>query len=219
MSNRVVIWLPCGLGDIIFCQKYAAIFTAKNLEVVWPVVDEFRWISAHMHHNFVPLSIFKLKASDEIFDLYSAYTRNPQLGIMYSKYRINNLEFNDWQKYFEFKRNYKKEKVLYENVLGLGENEVFDLLNLTYGTPPNTAQVKLPVKPVNKVVYLQLIPGFTLFDWCLVFERAKNIYTVDSSINFILEKISINKLFVFRRPGGSWSDIDQIFKKDYTKLN
>ena len=38
------------------------------------------------------------------------------------------------------------------------------------------------------VVELQILDGFTLFDWCKVLEKAKKIYTVNTAINYIIDE-------------------------------
>jgi hypothetical protein len=41
------------------------------------------------------------------------------------------------------------------------------------------------------------IPGFSLFDWYLVIEKATEIHTVGTSINYIIELLEIESKNVF----------------------
>jgi hypothetical protein len=45
------------------------------------------------------------------------------------------------------------------------------------------------------------IPGFSLFDWYLVIEKATEIHTVGTSINYIIELLEIESenVFLYKR--------------------
>lgn len=38
---------------------------------------------------------------------------------------------------------------------------------------------------------MDVIDGFTIFDWSKIIENATNIYTVETSFNYIIEKLHI----------------------------
>ncbi len=75
--------------------------------------------------------------------------------------------------------------------------------------------------PVDSIyVEMKYYDGINIFDWCKVIEKAKEIYTIDTSILFIIDKLFQNKIFNHLH---LWSrqldyiDIDGLFKQTYIK--
>ena len=68
---------------------------------------------------------------------------------------------------------------------------------------------------------MQFIKGYSIFDWCKVLENATGIYSMDTCINFFIEKLNLKTKIIeitSRRPG-DWTEIDYIFNKSFTKMN
>ena len=70
------------------------------------------------------------------------------------------------------------------------------------------------------VVELQILDGFTLFDWCKVLEKAKKIYTVNTAINYIIDVLetSYNEYVIYAHDEENVTQIDYLFKKPHTML-
>ena len=70
------------------------------------------------------------------------------------------------------------------------------------------------------VVELQIIEGFTLFDWCKVLEKAKKIYTVNTSINYIIDVLntSCDEYVIYAHDDNNKSQIDYLFLKPHKML-
>ena len=186
MSN-ILLKQAAGIGDIIFCQKIAKILQEQGNKVYWPVLPQLSYIKDYIRCDGLakePGSEYQLLDLDRAHDLIGG-------SLLTSKYRMVNLEWQDWQEHVILERNYKKEKTLFD-VLNL-QNKKFILVNNTFGTPPNIQKYEIPVyNPENlHIVYMDLIEGFNVFDWALVLERAKKIYTIDTSINYITEFLNL----------------------------
>ena len=70
------------------------------------------------------------------------------------------------------------------------------------------------------VVELQILDGFTLFDWCKVLERAKKIYTVNTAINYIIDVLdtSYDEYVIYAHDEENKTQIDYLFNKPHTML-
>ena len=107
--------------------------------------------------------------------------------IMSSKYSMVGLDHSDWQDYFKFERNFDKEDDLYYNVLGLKDDSEFVFINNLYNTDIRDSELLSPENYDLPVVELKIMEGFTLFDWCKVLEKAKSVFTINTSINYLID--------------------------------
>jgi hypothetical protein len=140
--------------------------------------------------------------------------------IMRAKYSLVNMKDDDWQDYFKFKRFQEKEDKLYYDVLGLKDNQEYCFICENIGTGKNDAK-QIQYNGNLPVVKLSFIDGFTLFDWSKVVENASEIYTMDSSISLLMEKLSLkaDKLFLYTRRPGNFSEIDYLYKKNFKMVD
>jgi hypothetical protein len=221
---------PAGLGDIFFTQKIVKSFMDKGHKVIWPVNENFMWLNEYMDDIFVNENTefphknyyggtHPLETEDLIFiPLQEADRHHPDVKIMASKYKMMGMDYSDWLEYFTFKRNSKKEDDLFYNKLGLSDNDEYCLILRNYGSPPNF--LKFPIDYVGdlKVIELDFYDNFTLFDWCKVIENASELHLIDSSINYIIDKLTLktDKLTLYTRRPNNFSEIDYIFKTNYT---
>jgi hypothetical protein len=137
---------------------------------------------------------------------------------MEAKYNFLELDFSDWSDYFTFERNSKRENNLYYNILNLKDDSNYILINRKYGSPPNSVDcTHIDLSKFNEYIELDYIDGINLFDWCKVIENAKEIHTVDTSINYIIDKLSLNsKLELYSRYNpANYIHIQNIFKTKY----
>lgn len=106
---------------------------------------------------------------------------------------------------------------MYYNVLGLKDdseyvffNKYANTKNIKYGGL-NDLSFDLPT------IELEIKEGFTLFDWCKVFENATEIHTVHTSINYVIDKLDIKAKKYFMYQGNHHSDVQYIpFSKNPT---
>lgn len=222
MRNKIIINQPAGLGDIFYTQKIASIFSQKH-DVLWPILDHFMFLKDYLvsEATFIPLSDYKLNTDDIIIDLQNANFKLPELPIMLSKYFICNIDANDWLNYFNFNRNIEKENQLFQD-LNLAEGQEYTLISQNYGSFPNHISKSIDVQhSVGPIIYLIDKPPYTLFDWCKVIEHASILHMVDTSFNYIIEKLTLkaqNMYLYSRHIPSNFFHINYIFKKPWTYI-
>jgi len=232
MDKICLIRQPAGLGDILYTQKIYKDLVSKGYEVVWPVIDEFLWLNDYLDTKFISInSDFPLKEYYNQFYVFNYNNGDLKFiplqdadrlisgeRIMASKYKLYGIESSDWSNYLKFNRNHKKEDKLFYETLGLKDGEEYCLTLRNYGSPPNF--LKFPINYVGnlKIVELDFYEGFTLFDWCKVIENASEMHLIDSSINYIIDLLTLksDRLFLYTRRPNNFSEIDYIFKTKYT---
>ena len=123
------------------------------------------------------------------------------------------IDFSDWKDYFQFERNLEKENDLYYNVLGLKDDSEFVFINNLYNTDIKDCEILSPENCDLPVVELKIIDGFTLFDWCKVLEKAKSVFTINTSINYLIDVLdtSYEKYVIIAHDEKNKSEIDYLF--------
>lgn len=233
--KKCLIIQPAGLGDIFFVQTIALYYKNLGFDVIFPIYPQLLWINNYINNgiNFI--------SNDDIFEMKEYYRSNITptvteevvilpLGnsqafapgkIMESKYNMVNMDYSTWTRGFSFSRNIAKENELYYNVLGLHDSEEYIFVNRLYGTPPGTIRYPhINLQTNKKIIELSLVEGFTLFDWCKVLELASEIHMIDTSLNYIIDKLVINAkvLNSYSRRSGNFSEVDYIFKKPWNYI-
>ena len=102
----------------------------------------------------------------------------------------------------------------------------FILINQTYSTQPTTLKKDLsPFKyrfGDSKFIEMSILEGFTIFDWCKVFENMKSIITVDTSLMYIIEKLDLKNKTDFlciTRSLNTEEDIKELFTYPWTYIH
>lgn len=210
--KSLLIRQAAGLGDIFFLQKIVKVCLDGGYKVIYPVFPHFMYLNDYIYHEshedfkFISSeSNYQFKEfynttqpaeSDEL--LYVPFSHAQQLlnkphnDLMTSKYYLVEHEPWDWAKYFTYKRNREREDKLYYEILNLKDDSVYDLVNKYYSSPPNSLiKDQVSSNTGNQVVDLKYIDGINVFDWCKVLENATNIFSVDTSILYIMEKMQL----------------------------
>lgn len=183
---NVLINQPAGIGDIIFCQKIAKIFESKSHTVTWPITESIKYVKDYIIFSGLGESINSDKVV--VVDLNNSSFIDPNESVMKVKYKYCNLDWSDWKSYVSFKRNITKELELFNKVC---PNSEYIVINNFVGTPPNHVKFDIPEPKNKKIVYMDILDGYNVFDWCMVLENASEIYTIDTSINYIIEFLNI----------------------------
>lgn len=225
--KTALIKQPIGLGDVFYLQKFAYIIKAMGYQIVWPLRDDIMWLKDYMNEiNFCPLSSDFIKKDiyyqDHFFFEEENFLflspdgfRSPGKRIMESKYALINSSDCDWFDYFHFSRNTKKENELYYNVLNLNDSSSYVFLNKMASIDVKYCDVLDNFISDLNIIELQMIEGFTLFDWCKVIEKAQEIHTVHTSINYVIDKLSINAVVYNMYQGLHSPEVEFIpFKKN-----
>lgn len=221
MKKNVVIKQPAGLGDIFFTQKIAETFLFNDYNVYWPVQSSISWIKDYLVNsknvNYINQNNFTPPTDYITVCLDGAESMTGGL-IMTSKYQILDIDWVDWSTYFNFKRNIDKENHLFYNVLGLRDGEDYVFVNKHYGTPPNFKLFDINIDENEKNINLELFESYTLFDWIKVVENASKIIMIDSSLNYIIEKLNLktDNLVCYCRHGEyTYKQIAHLFNKKW----
>jgi len=194
-----------GIGDVIFCQTLVR--SLGNYDITWPVQSQFieglkraypdiEWIPDTQ--SPVPLDIKRdcwhgeyrvipIRWSDQILKV-------PYRHVMKAKYDMYRMPFQTWKRDAMWKRDYEKENQLFK-LLNLKPKE-YILKNLTF-LSNSSRKIDIQIDGIE----MKEIHGFSLFDWAKVFENAKEIHTVSTSILYILDMLDTCPVNVYvRRP-------------------
>lgn len=150
----------------------------------------------------------------------------PENDTMKAKYKLCGLDYNTWKDNFSFKRNVQKENELFYDVLSLSDEDQYFVTNEYYVTPPRVHKASMqPYKnflknhgidfDAHKNVHLEIIEGFTVFDWCKVFEKCLGILTIDTCIQYITEKLDLTKngnMYAVARHPNTLFALDNVLK-------
>ena len=233
--NKIIIRQPAGIGDIFFTQKIAYyLHNYYKLDIIWPVIPEFYWIKDYIKVPFIEFVSIESEFEGKnalsndvpyIFE-YDNFLVVPLQradwvfpgSVMDAKYKMVDLEFEDWADYFSFERNIQKENELYCKILGLSDDSKYCLVSKNYGSPPKFETIDIRYHGDLDVINLSFINNITLIDWCKVIENASEIHTMDSSINFIIDKLNLktNNLSLYLKPGGQTAK--HLFKTKFNKI-
>ena len=205
-----------GIGDIFFCEPIARhLHNNGDNEILWPVLDEFIWVKEYIPYiNFIKKSEFvfnyestffgnlddntihvPLRFANPIFRGLHPHDYSDQYHTMLDKYRMMGLPENLWRS-LSWVRNNKKENELY-NLLVKDENYI--LINSKW----SDGDVKIDTDSTSQRINMDILHGFTLFDWAKIIENASEIHTVSTSNLFLLETLNLkaNKVNIYpRRP-------------------
>lgn len=222
-----IIKQAAGIGDVFFCQKIGRMMLEKGYDVIWPLRPDIQWIGEYikdiqfpMTTQSFPMKDIYFRASGAVIEENGAFislatadmTHNDG-KIMSSKYSMLGIDFSDWKDYFQFERNLEKENDLYYNVLGLKDDSEFVFINNLYNTDIKDCEILSPENCDLPVVELKIIDGFTLFDWCKVLEKAKSVFTINTSINYLIDVLdtSYEKYVIIAHDEKNKSEIDYLF--------
>lgn len=220
---------PAGIGDVFYLQKFAKIIQSAGYEIIWPLQEEILWIRDYIKDiNFVSIDSrflgkdlfnsgqFSLEGEGFLYLSPDGF-QLPGRRIMESKYLLIGHDDSDWYEYFNFSRNIEKEEELYYNVLGLKDDSEYVFFN-KYANTKNIRYDGLDDLTFNlPTIELEIKEGFTLFDWCKVFENATEIHTVHTSLNYVIDKLDIKSKKYYMYQGNHHSDVQYIpFSKNPT---
>ena len=201
-----IIKQPAGVGDVFFLQKIAHTYRQKGHEIIWPLRDDIVWIADYIPDiTWCKLSEWSQGPYGKLFD-YAGFAETEEFiyidastadrtfntdptRIMSAKFGLAGLDHKDWAKYFKFNRNREKERELYHDVLGIKEDYVYvnDITHTDLRKTSSLAKAKYDYPVIEN----QIVDGFTLLDWTLVLQNAKEIHTVPTAVCFMVDVIDI----------------------------
>lgn len=180
-----------GWGDCCWLQKAAFHYHSLGYEIVWEVLPQIMSINDYL---VSPVKLIAVGTApppnpeDLVLD-FQRVSNNP--CEMRNKYKLIDLDYKDWADYLILNRNFEKEDELFK-VLGVDKDSNYNFVNRMFGTNPWVEKPEVQPRIENQLnVELRSVEGFTLFDWIGVIENASNIYTVDTSLLFLCEKLNL----------------------------
>ncbi len=212
MDKICLIHQPAGIGDVFFLQYVARKYMAMGYHVIWPLKDEILWIKDYildiefcsrqdefpgkqyygqdvviLSPQFVYLGLDKPHFWQNNYGVKDEDT----CMVMHSKYLMMQLDWTNWSEGFQFDRKIDKESDLYYNVLGLKDDSEYIFVN-RYANTENRRNDQLTFPEFDlPVIDLQILKGFSLFDWCKVIENAQEIHTVHTSMPYLIDRLNI----------------------------
>jgi len=120
-------------------------------------------------------------------------------SMLISKFLFVGLqEYRDWPNFFKLNRNFTREETLKNHLNITGE---YNLINKRYGTPPTYEKFNNNINVNNGTqnIEMKVLDFDNCFDWCGVFENAKEIHTVDTSLSLILTKMGLKNVSLYER--------------------
>jgi len=212
-----------GLGDILFTVPLARHFIGQGEVVVYPYDPVYGNIGWHFPDiGFLPKENLNLDYEEEaeymlgschVFPLRFAdeeLANNP--NTMRAKYDMFGLDYKMWRT-LTWKRG-EAEKWLYERLNP--ENKEYIIVNKNWHHTNKKLDLKIPSRV--KVIEMETIGGYTMLDWGYLFEHAKEIHTVGTSIVYMLEMMDIKgDVHLYRRPHEKgFENYDYLLEKKYT---
>ena len=222
-----IIKQPAGVGDVFFLQKIAHTYRQKGHEIIWPLRDDIVWIADYIPDiTWCKLSEWLQGPYGKLFD-YAGFAETEEFiyidastadrtfntdptRIMSAKFGLAGLDHKDWAKYFKFTRNREKEKELYNEVVGIKGDYVYvnDITHTDLRKTSSLAQKKYDYPVIEN----RIVDGFTLFDWIMVLENAKEIHTVPTAVCFIVDVIDTDaQVFYYPNSERQYKDVIDIF--------
>lgn len=223
-----VIKQPAGIGDIFFCQKIAHVMRGKGYDVIWPIRSDILWIGDYIKNvQFVsqedqfPMKDiydqsfgFAIEESAAFISTATANFTHSDGNNMTSKYSMLDIDYSDWQDYFKFERNIDKENELYYEVLGLKDDSEYVYVNSYFNTDNHITDMFIGKVFDYPVIENEIIEGYSLFDWCKVLENAKELYTTNTSVCYLLDVIDTKgELFYYCRKPEYIEEHKPLFRK------
>jgi len=236
MSKICLIKQPAGIGDIFFAQKIAKKIKEKHdCRIIWPVIKQFDYIKDYMDSDIeypteeedFPFKYLyennhsNIISNDELIylPLFKAgeHFRGTGISPVMAKYKLVNLEYNDWSSYFNFKRNKEREDYLFYDVLKIKDDEKYNFVNSNFASPPDVQKIdNIKIDNDYRTVEMKFFDFDNLFDWCKVLENATEIHTIQTSIQYMMEVMILKakKKVIYQRPnwGNNFDYIEGLFE-------
>lgn len=200
-KENMCVLQPHGLGDIIFSQTLVRSF---GCDIVWAVLPKFipDLKRAYPDIDWIPDSDSPVNLLTKTKDDQNGYRVCPirwsdqimrvqYRHVMRAKYDMYKQDFRKWKDRAMWNRDKVKEEKLFE-LLKLPEDYI--LKNVTF-LSNQSKKIEIGINGIE----IREIEGFSLFDWAKVFENAKEIHTVSTSILFILDMLNTCPVYVYKR--------------------
>lgn len=229
-GNKTAVMLqPFGIGDVCFTQTIAHRFIEAGYHILWPVMPQFveGLKRAYPQIEFIDYTKsvgvdFNAKVQKVINGMLHVPLRwsmeimkVPYTGVMRAKYDMYGYDWQDWRKHGKWLRDGLKELQLRKH-FGLKEGDEYILANKYYRSD-SSGVISLP-KFDCRVIDMKTIPGYSMFDWQMVIEGAKEIHTVSTALLYVLELLDLKQpIHLYKRlpEETHFDNVQFLFSKPY----
>lgn len=199
-----------GLGDILFTVPLMREYIKKGYRVIWPVAPEYASIAKHFpEFTILPDYLVNIDYNSKGYDhkgvevlplrFSDSITKTPYALVMRAKYDMMNMDYRMWRQ-LTWIRDMQAEQRLFDS---FNINESYILVNDVFRTD-KTGSVAINPETDKRVIRMSVTPGYTLLDWLLLMQKADEIHTVGTSINYIIDvpfaKVTCPIHLYIRRP-------------------
>ena len=201
-----------------------------NLEENFPLKDlykqlcrrEINEVSEHSGVLYVPIKMSFHSSWGHSLQRFESHDASN----MFAKFLMCGTTHDNWQDYFQLKRDKKREQSLIDY---LSIKRDVHLVQKIFGTPPTWMETlnKTIKTPENlQRIEVSYIDGFDVFDWLGVYELASKIDVVSTSSFYFFEKLNLNcKPTIYSRntTNRSYSEnfdwLKKLAKKEYNYIS
>lgn len=210
-----------GIGDVIFSMTA---IRSLNDKILWPVFPQYvdGLNAAYPDINFINSNLCNVdyNRKDRYFIndcevIPLSHQDIPLKDCMKNKYSYFNLDWRHWKINGMYERNKEKEERLFKE-LGISKGESYNFISQTFQCDFK-GKGNIHLDNGLKNVYLTQTPGYSLFNWSTVFERATTIHMVSSSNIYLMELLELKakeiKLYIRRPQEKNHENYDYILQK------
>jgi hypothetical protein len=202
---KISIQQQAGLGDLLFLYKAAYCLAEAGHEVHWSIGYPYWWLkesnqkeniyfyladdtySDLEHRNFCDFNINLQYMPVNLVNVLTG--KYDEINRVCSSYGLNiDINHHNWQDYLNLlKRDEQKEDFIYKKFCRHYDEYIF--VNNKW----SSGALDQSLYPQNKnIVWFEWVQGFSILDWVKVFENAKEIYSVDTSVTYALDAFESN---------------------------
>ena len=220
----IIINQPTGLGDILFTVPIARHFIEQGEKVVYPYDPIFGNIEKHFPDiQFIPKQFLNIdynrRTEIEVGGVriipmrWSNGNGEVTPGTMRSKYSLVDLPMDLWRS-LTWVEDKPKQKEL-SKLLKLPKQYI--LLNRTWHHTNRFCDLFIHNPKKLPIVKMEVLPGFTLIDWCEVMRNATEFHTVGTSNIYLIELMKMKGVVhLYRRPNErDFKNYDYLLTKNY----
>ena len=219
--KKLLLIQPGAYGDIFVCAPIAKWYADKGYEVHWPVrqqfiqtLDYFDYVKPillseeSLHSDWLRSDVMKILSMVDGYDkVINLADRGPHPtaqrfdeNFELCKYRLAEVPFDQKNKLC-WTRNYDKELSLF-NLFNLNENEPYAVIHRTDSKKESASMPDVSYK----IVEVEPVGSYNILDWYLIFQRAKELYCIESSVHQFMDGVASHlseDKYLLKRPAVS----------------
>lgn len=228
MKKEIIINQFFGIGDILFIEPIMRDYFQKGHKVTVPILYKYLDIQRNIPYiNFVDKNFYnidyeeqKIIETDNHIILPMRWSReffgSHLNDTMKNKYRMLGIELEEWRKLTWLRHRWRENNL--KELLGIKQGERFNLINCNFYSFENRT-INLNINNKLKNIEMTFIPTFNLLDWAGIIEEAENIYSVNTSIIFLLEVLNLKakEIHLYSRNvnGADFTQTEYLRSKNY----